>query len=86
MPPKWERTLSSVTKAKTRWGLVPTTTRCIFFRLHAPMAVIDYVIVHELSHTFYKITAKILGAGRTICPRLSKKRAYKGKQLLMEIF
>lgn len=74
----------SVTKAKTRWGSCSYNDALHFsFRLlYAPMAVIDYVIVHELSHTFYKNTAKKFWAlVERYVPDYRKKRAWLKKAL-----
>ena len=46
----------AVSTAKKRWGSCSAnnTLRFTFRLLYAPPQVIDYVIVHELAHTFYK--------------------------------
>ena len=80
----------SVTKAKTRWGSCSYNDALHFsFRLlYAPMAVIDYVIVHELSHTFYKNHGeKFWALVERYVPDYRKKRAWlKENSFLMEIF
>lgn len=45
-----------ISSAKGRWGScsADNTLRLTFYLLYAPMSVIDYVIVHELAHTFHK--------------------------------
>jgi predicted metal-dependent hydrolase len=50
----------SISSAKTRWGScsADNSIRFTFRLLYAPMAVIDYVVVHELSHTVHKDHSK----------------------------
>jgi len=50
----------SISSAKTRWGScsADNSIRFTFRLLYAPMAVIDYVVVHELSHTIHKDHSK----------------------------
>ena len=80
----------SVTSAKTRWGSCSYNDALHFsFRLlYAPVEVIDYVAVHELSHTFYKNHGKAFWAAvEKYVPDYKKKRAWlKENTLLMEIF
>ena len=80
----------SVTSAKTRWGSCSYNNALHFsFRLlYAPIEVIDYVAVHELSHTFYKNHGREFWATvERYVPDYKKKRAWlKEKSLLMEIF
>ena len=80
----------SVTSAKTRWGSCSYHNALHFsFRLlYAPIEVIDYVAVHELSHTFYKNHGREFWATvEKYVPDYKKKRAWlKEKSLLMEIF
>ena len=80
----------SVTSAKTRWGSCSYNDALHFsFRLlYAPVEVIDYVALHELSHTFYKNHGKAFWAAvEKYVPDYKKKRAWlKENTLLMEIF
>lgn len=80
----------SVTSAKTRWGSCSYNNALHFsFRLlYAPIEVIDYVAVHELSHTFYKNHGREFWATvERYVPDYKKKCAWlKEKSLLMEIF
>ena len=80
----------SVTSAKTRWGSCSYNDALHFsFRLlYAPAEVIDYVAVHELSHTFHKNHGKAFWTTvERYVPDYKKKRAWlKENTLLMEIF
>ncbi len=80
----------SVTSAKTRWGSCSYSDALHFsFRLvYAPVEVIDYVIVHELAHTFFKNHGPAFWAEvEKYVPDYKKKRAWlKEKSFLMEIF
>lgn len=80
----------SVTGAKTRWGSCSCNNALHFsFRLlYAPIEVADYVVVHELSHTFFKNHGKEFWKKvETYVPDYGKKRAWlKEKSALMEIF
>ncbi len=80
----------TVTSAKTRWGSCSYNNALHFsFRLlYAPVPVIDYVVVHELAHTFHKNHGRAFW--RTVekfVPDWRAKRDWlKEKTMLMEIF
>lgn len=80
----------TVTSAKTRWGSCSYNNALHFsFRLlYAPVAVIDYVVVHELAHTFHKDHSRAFWAtvGRYVPDYPAKREWLKEKTLLMEIF
>lgn len=80
----------SITQAKTRWGSCSGKNRLNFsFRLiYTPLAVVDYVVVHELSHVFHKNhSAAFWNTVKTFCPEYKALRAYlKQKNTLMTLF
>lgn len=80
----------SVTGARTRWGSCSYNNALHFsFRLlYAPIEVADYVVVHELAHTFYKNHGKDFWATvERYVPDYKKKRDWlKERSVLMEIF
>lgn len=80
----------SVTSAKTRWGSCSYNNALHFsFRLlYAPIEVIDYVVVHELAHTYHKNHSKSFwDTVEKFVPDYKKKREWlKDKSALMEIF
>lgn len=80
----------SVTSARTRWGSCSYNNALHFsFRLlYAPPAVIDYVVVHELAHTFHRNHSRQFWATvERFVPDYRKKRDWlKEKSILMQIF
>ena len=80
----------TVSSAKTRWGSCSAnnTLRFTFRLAYAPNYVIDYVVVHELAHTFHRNHGKAFW--RTVekyCPDWKVKRKWlKDHGYLMEIF
>lgn len=80
----------TVNSAKTRWGSCSQNNALHFsFRLlYAPVAVIDYVAVHELAHVFHKNHSKAFWAVvENYVPDRKAKRAWlKNNAGLMEIF
>ena len=80
----------SVTSARARWGSCSYNNALHFsFRLlYAPPAVIDYVVVHELAHTFHRNHSRQFWATvERFVPDYRKKRDWlKEKSILMQIF
>jgi len=80
----------SVTSARGRWGSCSADNALHYsFRLiYAPKDVIEYVIVHELSHTLHKNHGKMFWAEvAKYAPDWKEKRAWlKTHGVLMEIF
>ncbi len=80
----------SVSSAKKRWGScsADNTLRFTFRLIYAPKPVINYVVVHELAHTFHKNHGKLFW--KTVekyCPDWKIKRKWlKDHGYLMEIF
>jgi predicted metal-dependent hydrolase len=80
----------AVSSAKTRWGSCSAnnTLRFTFRLAYAPKEIIDYVVVHELAHTFHRNHEKAFW--RTVekyCPDWKVKRKWlKDHGYLMEIF
>lgn len=69
----------SVTAAKTRWGSCSGDNRLNFsYRLmYARKDVIDYVVIHELSHIFEKNhSAAFWAIVEKYCPDYKEKRAF----------
>lgn len=79
-----------ISSAKGRWGScsADNTLRFTFRLLYAPTAVIDYVVVHELAHTFYKNHGKDFWKKvETYCPDWKIKRKWlKEHGYFMQIF
>lgn len=80
----------SVSSAKGRWGSCSSdnTLRLTFHLLYAPTVVIDYVIVHELAHTFHKNHSKDFWKKvEQYCPDWKIKRKWlKDHGYFMQIF
>jgi len=80
----------SVSSAKSRWGscTFDNALRFSFRLLYAPEAVVRYVIVHELAHTFVKNHSPNFSAVvKTYAPAYKKERQWlKDRAYLMEIF
>ena len=80
----------SVTSAKTRWGSCSFSNaiRYSFRLIYAPKEVIEYVVVHELSHTRFKNHSPLFWREvEKYCPDYKKKRAWlKNNGILMRIF
>ncbi len=80
----------AVSSAKGRWGscAADNTIRLTYHLLHAPIAVIDYVVVHELAHTFHKNHGKLFwNTVEKYCPDWKIKRKWlKSHGYLMRIF
>lgn len=80
----------AVSSAKGRWGscAADNTLRFTFRLVYAPTAVIDYVIVHELAHTFHKNHGKLFwNTVEKYCPDWKIKRRWlKDHRYLMQIF
>ncbi len=80
----------TVTSAKTRWGSCSQTNalRFTFRLLYAPKDVIEYVVVHELSHIRHKNHSKAFWAEvATYVPDWKSRRAWlKTHGGLMEVF
>ena len=80
----------AVNSAKTRWGSCSYNGALHFsFRLlYAPVAVIDYVVVHELAHTFHRNHSSAFWATveRYVPDWRAKRDWLKEKSLLMEVF
>ena len=80
----------AISSAKTRWGSCSAnnTLRFTFRLAYAPKEIIDYVVVHELAHTFHRNHGKAFW--RTVekyCPDWKVKRKWlKDHGYLMEIF
>ena len=79
-----------VSNAKKRWGSCSAnnTLRFSFRLIYAPKDIIDYVVVHELAHTFHKNHGKLFWAMvKRYCPDWKIKRKWlKDHGYLMEIF
>ena len=79
-----------ISSAKGRWGSCSSdnTLRLTFHLLYAPMSVIDYVIVHELAHTFHKNHGKDFWKKvEQYCPDWKIKRKWlKDHGYFMQIF
>ena len=79
-----------VSSAKGRWGScsADNTLRLTFRLLYAPTAVIDYVVVHELAHTFHKNHGKEFWQKvERYCPDWKVKRKWlKDHGYFMQIF
>lgn len=79
-----------VSSAKGCWGScsADNTLRFTFRLLYAPTAVIDYVIVHELAHTFHKNHGKEFWQRvERYCPDWKIKRKWlKDHGYFMQIF
>lgn len=80
----------SITQAKTRWGSCSGKNRLNFsFRLiFSPLAVVEYVVVHELAHVFHKDHSKAFWERVALyCPDHKKKRAFlKERSWYMSLF
>ena len=80
----------SVSSARTRWGTCSAKNELRFsFRLlHARKEAIDYVVVHELSHTFHKNHQKAFWETvERFFPEWRKERRYlKQNAVFMQIF
>ena len=80
----------SVSSAKGRWGSCSqdNTLRFTFRLLYAPIQIIDYVVVHELSHTTHKNHGKAFWQMvEKYCPDWKIKRKWlKDHGYFMEIF
>lgn len=80
----------TVTSAKTRWGSCSgdNALRYTFRLLYCPKEIIDYVVVHELSHTlqhnhskqFWQVVERYIPDWKT------RRKWLKGHGILMEIF
>ena len=69
----------SVSSARTRWGCCTGDNRLRFsFRLlYAPKDVIDYVVVHELAHTFHHNHSKAFWSlVKSVLPDYQAKRKW----------
>ena len=79
-----------ISSAKTRWGTCSVDNRlCFTFRLlYAPKDVIEYVIVHELSHVKHKNHSQSFWKEvEKYVPDWKKRRKWlKDHAILMEIF
>ena len=79
-----------VSSAQKRWGSCShdNKIRYTFHLLFAPIAVIDYVIIHELSHTIHKNHGKLFwNKVAKYCPDWKIKRKWlKDNGYLMRIF
>ncbi|MBQ4048994.1 MAG: M48 family metallopeptidase [Clostridia bacterium] len=79
-----------ITSAKTRWGSCSASNRLNFtFRLiFCPPDVIDYVVLHELSHIRHKNhSAQFWQQVGSVLPEYASQRLWlKKNALLMEIF
>ena len=79
-----------VSSAKKRWGSCSAnnTLRFSFRLIYAPKDIIDYVVVHELAHTFHKNHGKLFWVMvKRYCPDWKIKRKWlKDHGYLMEIF
>ena len=80
----------SITQAKTRWGSCSANGAVHFsFRLiYCPIDVLDYVVVHELSHLFFPNHQKeFWDKVADFCPDWKTKRQYlKDHAYYMQIF
>lgn len=80
----------TVTSAKTRWGScsAENAVRYSFRLLYAPKEVIEYVVVHELSHVRHKNhSPRFWAEVATYCPAWKTHRDWlKRHGILMEIF
>ena len=80
----------SITQAKTRWGSCSGKNRLNFsFRLiFSPIAMVEYVAVHELAHVFHKDHSKAFWTKvAEFCPDYKKKRAFlKERSWYMSLF
>ncbi len=80
----------SVSSARTRWGSCSgkNALRYTFRLLYCPKEIIEYVIVHELSHTRYKNhSASFWQEVETYLPDWKARRKWlKSHGALMEIF
>lgn len=78
-----------ISSARTRWGTCSAKNdiRLCFRLLYAPKEVIDYVIVHELSHVKVKNhSAAFWAQVASVLPDYAKKRKWlKDHALLMQI-
>ena len=78
-----------ISSAKTRWGscAADNAIRYTFRLLYAPKEVIEYVVVHELSHTKHKNHSAYFWTEVTkYCPNWQRHRAWlKQHGILMEI-
>lgn len=79
-----------ITSAKTRWGSCSANNaiRYTFRLLYAPKEVIEYVVVHELSHTVQKDHSKAFWAvvERFVPDWKARRKWLKDNAVLMEIF
>ncbi len=79
-----------ITSAKTRWGSCSANNavRYTFRLLYAPKEVIEYVVVHELSHTVQKDHSKAFWAvvARFVPDWKARRKWLKDNAVLMEIF
>ena len=80
----------NISSAKSRWGSCSqdNTLRFTFRLLYAPIAIIDYVIVHELAHTTLKNHGKAFWSKvERHCPDWKLKRKWlKDHGYFMQIF
>ncbi len=80
----------SVTSAKTRWGSCSgkNAIRYTFRLLYCPKEIIEYVVVHELSHIRHKDHSAAFWAevDRYIVDRKRKRKWLKSQGTLMELF
>ncbi len=79
-----------ISSAKTLWGCCTPKNeiRYSYRLLYCPKEVLDYVVIHELSHTFQKNHSKAFwNKVQEYCPDWKQKRKYlKDNGFLMEIF
>ncbi|MBR2341307.1 MAG: M48 family metallopeptidase [Clostridia bacterium] len=79
-----------ISSAKGRWGScsADNTLRFTFRLLYAPYVVIEYVIIHELAHTFHKNYSKAFWSKvESYCPDWKTKRKWlKDHGYFMQIF
>ena len=80
----------SITSAKTRWGSCSgdNAIRYTFRLLYCPKEVIDYVVVHELSHTFQHNHSKAFWqvVEKYIPDWKNRRKWLKDHGIFMEIF
>ena len=80
----------SITSAKTRWGTCSgdNALRYTFRLLYCPKEVIDYVVVHELSHIRHKNHSRLFWqeVEKYIPDWKARRKWLKSHGILMEIF
>lgn len=81
---------ASVTSAKTRWGSCSynNAVHYSFRLLYAPKEVVEYVVVHELAHTFHKNHSREFWreVEKYVPDWKSRRKWLKDHGILMQIF